>query len=116
MLLIVVIFLILIYGTGILIYSLLATFILNKISKRGQIRFSKTFSYCTIGAVLGTVISFVIFQIYKTEDVVFGQPKYRENLRRQIEFVRLCVLLPIGTILTLSIISFRIQMRKEKLA
>jgi hypothetical protein len=109
----VITFLVLLYGTGMLIYSGLLTWILNALSKGGQVTFRKTFLYCLIGAAIGTAISIVIYQIYEPTNIVYGQPDYRDKLNQQIELTNFCVFLPIGTILIMTIISFWTQMKNK---
>lgn len=94
----------LIYLTGILLYSGVSTIILNReFNFNKTVTFKRTFIDCIFGALIGVIISVIIFNLFKVTDYNGSYPPFN------VKLLQVCCLLPTLTILLMSIVSFTKQ-------
>lgn len=91
----------LIYLAGILLYSGVYTFMVNKVFRlKTTVSFKRVLIDCFFGALIGVVIAVTIFNLFKVTNYNGPYPPFNTKL------LRFCCLLPALVILLLSTISF----------
>jgi hypothetical protein len=99
----------LIYLIGILLYSGLSTIIINReFNFNKTVTFKRTFTDCILGALIGVIISVIVFNLFKVTDHNGSYPPFN------VKLLQACCLLPTVTILFMSIVSFTKQRTSDK--
>ena len=99
----------LIYLIGILLYSGLSTIIINReFNFNKTVTFKRTFTDCILGALIGVIISVIVFNLFKVTDHNGAYPPFN------VKLLQACCLLPTVTILFMSIVSFTKQRTSDK--
>jgi len=93
----------LIYLAGMLLYSWGSALVIKALAINETVTFKRTFVYCISGALIGIVISIVVFHLFKATSFNGPYPDFNVKLLQR------CCLLPIPAIFLMSLFSFRKQ-------
>jgi hypothetical protein len=101
-------FIILGYLIGILAYSWLLAFLAKIMIKSGRIvKFKRIFIYCILGGLIGCLISFFAYTIFKETNITNQYPAYN------VKLLQICVFLPIVPIVLFSIMAIYKPIHEE---
>jgi hypothetical protein len=104
------------YAGSMLVYSAVATLVINAISRKGKVKFLRSFLHSMGAALVGVLASVVVYALVLRASETPDEFGFDENTVDQTMLAIYCVTLQIGIIIMLSIFSFKSQLRASRQA